>query len=241
MEKAAKIEKKKWTLHQAFAQAKTIKGYRFLDSAGLTLNRIGQFYKLLNIDPGGCLLTQRKEIADPYEIRFSSDTIWLHYAPIDSLTYLVDTAPEWIIGIAKDIEVKNFRSLGLRSQFFVETENIIKSSTSIAKIISGTLLQDIIAEVDRKEDVGIQYAVRFPIKKYIGFLRLNYIRTLVEGKEPVDYPADGFLFDIDIYWRREQPNAISRNETAGFLKTAADMEYEMLGKIGTSLLEEING
>ncbi|GEM_PF-6813724 len=241
MEKTARNGKKKWTLHQAFTQAKTVKGYRYLDSAGLTLNRIGQFYKQHNIDPGGCLLSQRREDADPYEIRFSADTIWLRYALIDSLTHVVDTAPEWITGIAKDIEVKNFRTLGLRSQFFVETENIVKSSTSLAKIISGVLLQDIIAEVEKKEDVGIEYAVRFPIKKYIGVLRMNNIRLLREPKDPVDYPSDGLLFDVDVYWRREEPNTISRNETAGFLKSAADIEYEMLGKIGARLLEEIDG
>ena len=107
MEDTEKNKKKKWTLHQAFTQAKTVKGYRYLDLAGLTLNRIGQFYEQHNIDAAGCLLRQRKEDVDPYEIRFSADTIWLHYAPIDSLNYVVDTAPEWIIGIAKDVEVKN--------------------------------------------------------------------------------------------------------------------------------------
>ena len=55
---------KKWTLHEAFVQAKLFNGFRYLDLSGVVLNRIGKFYEEKNIDPAGCLLRRRTDVRD---------------------------------------------------------------------------------------------------------------------------------------------------------------------------------
>jgi hypothetical protein len=241
MEKKSKSDFEKLSLHQAFVQARLVKGYRFLDLSGVVLNRIGELYEEMNISPGGGILSKRRNPKDPYAIRFSADVIWLHYAPVGSLEYLVDTASEWVNSIARDIEVKDFQSLGLRSQYFVRSRDIIKSSTLLGKRISGEMLQGVIADVSEARDVGVEYVVRVPIKKFIGVVRANTIRILREAGEPVEYPSDGLCFDVDIYWRRKEPNLIPRAETKGFIRAAADHTYELLEKVGYKLMEGVDG
>ncbi len=228
-------------LHQTFVQARLHKGYRYLDLSGVVLNRIGGLYEEVNIAPAGGILRKRKNVRDPYAIRFSAETIWLHYAPVESLGYIVDTANEWIQSIAKDIEVRNFGSLGIRSQFFVKSNDIIKSSTWLAKRISGEFLQEIIEDVSEERDTGISYMVRVPIKKFVAVIRMNIIRVVREAVEPIDYPSDGMIFDVDIYWRRGGNNTIPRAETKGFIRAASDQTYVLLDNIGYKLMGEGNG
>jgi len=238
------VEKKDlntWNLHQVFVQSGLVKGYRYLDLSGVVLNRIGDLYEEIGIDPAGGVLKKRKNIRDPYAIRFSTEAIWLQYAPIESLEYVVDTAHEWINSIAKDIEVRNFRTLGVRSHYFVASTNIIKSSTLLARKISGDILQDTITDVSEPRDVGLNYMVRVPVKNFIAVVRAQTIRVVREAIEPVDYPSDGLLFDVDIYWRKEGPNLIPRAETKGFVRSAADLTYDLLEKIGYKLLEGNHG
>jgi len=231
----------KLSLHQAFVQARLAKGYRFLDLSGIVLNRLGELYEEINISPAGGVLSKRRNSKDPYAVRFSTEVIWLRYVPLESLEYVVDTASDWINSIARDIEVKNFKTLGLRSQYFVKSTHIIKSATLLAKRISGEALQSIITDVGESRDVGIEYVVRVPINKFIAVVRANAIRILRVAEESIDYPSDGLCFDVDIYWQRKEPNLIPRAETKDFLRSGADHTYELLEKIGYKLMEDING
>jgi hypothetical protein len=238
--KGNKSDFEKLSLHQAFVQARLAKGYRFLDLSGIVLNRLGELYEEINIGPGGGVLSKRKNPRDPYAIQFSPDVIWLRYAPLESLEYLVDTANEWISSIARDIEVKNFQTLGLRSQHFVKSADIIKSSTLLAKRIFCDPLQGIIADVGEARDAGFRYMVRVPAGKFVAVVRMNTVRILRAAVEPFDYPSDGLCFDVDIYWRRKEPNLIPRAETKDFLRSAADQTYDLLAKIGYKLMEDVD-
>ena len=229
----------KLSIHKAFVQARLDKGYRYLDLTGLVLNRIGHLYEEMNVDPNGCNLRGRKDSRHPYAIRFSPEAIWLQYVPLDTLQYVVDTADEWISSIAKDLEIKNFQTLGMRSHYFVKSDNIVKSSTLLARKVSREILQAAIDDVEEERDVGFGYMVRVPIKKYIAVIRTQTVRILREAKTPDDYVSDGLLFDIDIYWRRKD-NLIPKAETKGFLKSAAEYTNEYLEKIGFYLMEGVN-
>lgn len=227
-------------LHQVFVQANLIKGYRYLDLSGVVLNRIADLYKEFSIDPNGALLKTPKDVKDPHALRFSVDRIWVQYAPIKSLKYVIDTAPEWIEGISKDIGVSRFNRLGLRAQYFMPCKNIIKSSTILSKKISGDIFQDMLADVDDKEDADLNYRVRIPIKDFIALIRVSIVRIERDAREPGDFPSDGFIYDMDIYRRRTSPDWLPRAETRGFLKSAADIVYDLLEK-GYSLMEVCNG
>lgn len=230
----------KLSLHQAFVQARLAKGYRFLDLSGTVLNRVGELYEAINIDPSGGVLSKRKNPKDPYTIRFSSGLIWLHYAPLESLEYVVDTAKEWIGSIARDIDVKNFLTLGLRSLYFVKSEDIIKSSKLLARKASGEVFQSVIADVDEQRDVGFEYMVRVPVDKFIAVVRAHAVRILRDAVEPIDYQSDGLCFDVDINWRRKKSGTIPRAETKNFLRQAADHTYDLLAKIGYKLMEDVD-
>lgn len=233
-----KNEIDKLELHQVFVQANTIAGYRYLDLTGVVLNRIGDLYSEHSIDPAGCLLKSPKDMKDPYAIRFSPDKIWVHYAPIESLKYVIDTAPEWITSIAKKLEVKKFSRLALRTQFFLQSKDIVKESTELSKQLSGKLLQDTIKEVDDPLEVAFEYRVRIPLKQYIASIRIAIVKIIREPTNPTEFPSDGIIFDLDIYRKGKSPNGLPQAETVGFLKTAMDYTYELLEKIGYKLLKE---
>ncbi len=232
---------KKLELHRAFVQARLVQGYRYLDLSGVVLNRLGDFYEEISIDPSGGLLHKRKDIRDPYSIRFSPENIWLQYAPVESLEYVVDTAPEWINSIARDIEVKNFRILGFRAQYFIISKNIIKTSARLARKFSGDILREVITEVGEERDTGFSYMVRIPVKNYITVIRIESLRITRPAVETTDYPGHGSIFDVDVYWRREGSNPIPRAETKGFLKSSSDVIYNFLDHIGYKHMEEEDG
>jgi len=231
----------KQRLHAVFVQANTIKGYRYLDLSGVVLNRIADRYREFTIDPGGCIMRDPKDAKDPYAIRFSSDRIWLHYVPVESLKYVLDTAPEWISSIAKDIDVRRFGRLGLRCQFFAPCKDIVKASTVLSKKISGDILQNTIAEVDDRKDAVVEYHMRVPVGRFIAAIHVATIKIMREPRTAVDFQSDGLLFDVDIYLRREPPTDIPRAETKGFLASAIDQVYNLLERVGYNLLEGYDG
>jgi hypothetical protein len=240
---AMKIEKNssKWLLHGAFVQGNPVKGYEYLDRSGAVLNKIGDMYNQRIIDPGGCLLSDRKDIKDPYSIRFSPNRIWLHYVSTDSLKYVIDTAPQWIQSIARDINVTHFSRLGLRVEYFAPSSDIISTSLYISKKISGDIFHSLINKVDSRDDVDIEYRLRVPLHPFMASVRIGIIKTSGEPRTPVEYSSDGLIFDVDVYRRSKKPEGLPRAETKSFLSQAVDKIYYLLEEIGYSVLEVSDG
>lgn len=227
----------KWNLHQVFVQANLIKGYRYLDLSGIVLNRISNLYKEFGIDPGGCLLQHPKDAKDPYAIRFSPDRIWLRYVPIESLAYVIDTAPEWINSIAKDIEVSKFSRLGLRSEFFLPCTNIAKASTFLTKRASSEIIGSKVAQIEDRQDVDTECHFRVRVANFIAAIRLRIVKIIREPTAPIDYDSDGLIFDVDIYLRKNPPEGIPRAHTRRFLTSATELVYDLLKDVAYNLVE----
>lgn len=236
-----KSSNNKLQLHAVFVQANPIAGYRYLDLSGIVLNRIADLYSGYTIDTEGCILIKPKDLKDPYSIRFSAQRIWLHYALIESLKYVEDTASQWIESISKDIEVTRFSRLGVRSEFFTPCTDIVKSTTILSRKVSSSVFQSMIAEVEDPADAAIEFTIRIPIKQFIASIRVTTVRIIrkpTESTKSIDYPSDGLIFDVDIYRRRKPPEGLSKAEIKGFIKSASDHTSELLEKVGYSLLEE---
>lgn len=227
----------KWNLHQVFVQANTIKGYRYLDLSGVVLNRISNLYEEFGIDPGGCLLQYPKDAKNPYAIRFSPDRIWLHYVPIESLAYVVDTAPEWISSIAKDIEVSRFSRLGLRSEFFLPCTNIAKASTFLTKRVSSEIIASRVNQIEDRLDVATECHFRLRVANFITAIRLRIVKIIREPTTPRDYDSDGLIFDVDVYLRKNPPEDILRGQTRNILTSATDQVYDLLKDVAYNLVE----
>lgn len=231
----------KWQLHTVFVQANSVQGYRYFDLTGVVLNRIASRYENTTIEPVSCLLRGPKDPKDPYAIHFSVDRIWLQYAPVESLTYVVDTAPEWIRAIAQDLEVTKFSRLGLRPIFFVPSTNIINASSLLARNVSDDLLRRTIEEVDDREDADFEYRVRVRAGQSIATIRIGTVIIRREPQSPQDYASDGLLFDTDIYERVKAPDSIPRAQTKRFLVHASQLARDLLEEIGYNLLRSVHG
>ena len=231
----------KWNLHTAFVQANTIKGYRYLDLSGVVLNRVAEHYENFTVEPAGCALRNPKNENDPFAIRFGPDRIWLQYISLDSLQLVVDTAPEWINGIATDIEVTQFSRLALRVRFFTSSDRIVEATARLFRGITSGSLHGMIAEVKDKKDVRAAYGIRVPIDDLIADIHIVSMTTARPAQSPEEYPSDGFIFDVDLYRRAEAPDVIPRRETARFLESANRHVYDLLEKVGYKLLEESHG
>lgn len=95
------IQPSTWSIHEVFVQANLVDGFEYLDRSGVVLNRIRRDFRTLNVvDPNGTVLSEPREANGPYALRFGSERIWLHYAPVDSPEHIVATAPGLIRGIA---------------------------------------------------------------------------------------------------------------------------------------------
>lgn len=228
---------RKWNLHQVFVQANIIKGYRYLDLSGVVLNRISNLYKEFGIDPGGCLLQYPQDAKNPHAIRFSPDRIWLHYIPIESLSYVVDTAPEWISSIAKDIEVSKFSRVGLRSEFFLPCTNIAEASTFLTKKVSSEIIASKVTQLEDRPDVDTRCHFRLRMANFIAAIRLRILKIVREPTTPRDYDSDGLIFDVDVYLRKNPPEDIPRGQTKRILTSATDQVYDLLKDVAYKLVE----
>jgi hypothetical protein len=228
----------KTQLHSVFIQANTLSGYRYLDLSGVVLNRIAELYNEFSVDPSGCLLKKPKNPKNPYSIRFSPDRMWLCYAPVESLTYVLDTASEWIESIAKDIEVSRFSRFGLRSLYFTPRENMCKSAALLSKKLSSDVFRKLVVELEDPSDVLIDYSIRIPLKQYIAGIHVTAVKVLRPPIEPTEFLSDGLLFDLDIYRKRNLPDALPRAETRSLLKSTTTFTYELLESIGYNLMED---
>lgn len=229
-----------WQLHTAYVQANTIKGYRYLDLSGVVLNRIGEHYNEVGIDLSGGTLSKPKDDLLPRAIRFSSGHIWLHYSEPESLAQVVDSAPEWIRGIAENLEVTKFSRLGLRIVYFLPSKDWHEDTQGLAQIVSPDFLGSKIGPVDDVEDVSFGYGVRIQSGDLIVHLQLGAVRPAGDVGSSV-YSAPGLIFDIDLYERGKKGEGLPRRRTNGFIDLASSQASDYLEEIGTTILEGLDG
>jgi hypothetical protein len=207
-------------LQDTFVQVDNIKGFRYLDLTGQVLNRISHNYRQYGVDPIlGCILTIPTSPDFPTQIRFSSGQIWLHYQGENSAARAVDTAYEWIQGIAQDIEVSSFKRFGMRCLYFVELEQFVRDSGLLLDSLSSDIIRSQI-KVHEKEDIDIGLHFRTPIEGMVARISVDTIRlTRVQASEQSQDERDGFMFDVDVY-RSGQFAGIPRGEVKELMKNA---------------------
>ncbi len=130
-----------WSVHDVFVQANVVHGYRYLDLSGVVLNILSDRYKQVNlISPAGTSLSDPVDMKDPYEIRFSSARIWLHYVGIDAVQKIEGTAREMMKSIAEKFEMNEFNRYGVRVSYFIATKDVLKAADMVTqKLVSESI------------------------------------------------------------------------------------------------------
>jgi hypothetical protein len=96
----------------------------------------------------------------------------------------------------------------------------------------------LVVELEDPSDVLIDYSIRIPLKQYIAGIHVTAVKVLRPPIEPTEFLSDGLLFDLDIYRKRNLPDALPRAETRSLLKSTTTFTYELLESIGYNLMED---
>jgi len=229
---------KTWTLHGIFVQANLIAGYRYLDLSGTVLNRLGPRYNRVDfVAPEGSHLIEPKDEADPYELSFGSDRIWLHYTADRTLADVANTAPPLIRGIAEDIETQQINRMGLRSVYYVPTDDVITAGESIASKIIGGPLAEYVTKSPR-EDLPLNVELPFTYGEVEVMLRIRWINVTRPPSTPADYPQAGLTLDIDV-GKRPTSDAFRRADIKNLTSELVKISERLFSKTGPDLLEEV--
>ena len=228
-----------WSLHKVFVQLNLVDGFRYLDRSGVVLNRIRRDYQeLAFVDPIGLLLRGGKREELPYEVRFSTDRIWLYYTPVTSLERVAVTAPPIIRDIARDIETQSFDRLGLRAEYFVPSERAREASDQIASKIIGGPFSSFLTPTPR-DDLRLSLEIPFSREQKDIIVRVRKIDITTPATKPGDYPQAGLSFDIDVGQRSSQDSLYRPADIPKLAESAVKTLKELLSELGRQILEGV--
>ena len=230
----------RWELKTAFAQGNFYKGYRYLDLAGVVLNRVGEEFRDRVVGADGTTLLTRLDSQPPRAVRFSTESVWLHFLPIDSLATIRTTASQWIQSIAKDLEVTEFTRVGVRAQFFLPREDIVSAANVLRRMIPFSLKDSGEMKVpDRPDDAEFLCSTRFSVGRDVVRVAIQTIHITRPAENPGDYPGDGLLLDIDAYRRTPDTPRLRRGDVTGVIGTEVGRILAALQDVGQPLLEGV--
>ena len=239
-EPRAREDPQRWELHAAYVQANMLQGFRYLDLSGVVLNKVADRYRVHTVDPGGTVLRDPVTEDAPYQVRFGADRIWLHYAPLESLAPVLDTAAGWIQSISTDIEVTRFSRLGLRIDYFHPVTDLVATTKALNDLMPVRLLEGFVSPVKHDDDAEFSFSTRFPVEKLIVKILINSVHIMAPWSKPGDYESNGVSFALDVYEQPHDGNSIRRNGVPDFLERARAQIEGLVESIGVPILQELN-
>jgi len=102
-------------ISDAFVQANTIKGFRFLDHAGVIMNRWIEEFPTHQVDPNGLHMEAKDSVLR--EFRVNTDRIWLRFSFPETVQFVARQAQSMITEICNMLGVKDCRRVGMRLQY----------------------------------------------------------------------------------------------------------------------------
>ncbi len=230
-----------WKPHNAFVQANLVAGYRYLDLSGVVLNRIADQFGDVAVDPSGAYLHSRLDEGPPFALRFSSERIWLQLAGVDSLSAVVNTAPEWIRGISRDIDVNYYSRLGFRVVHFIPFEDGIKQAAdSLARFVTSEDLTEYAGRDVSENETGFTHTFRMGIRRMTAQVTLNTIIITRPPRTPAEYPSNGVFLDIDVWERPATRKRLGRGSVSAFLRDGRTNIEELVRVIGDPVIGALN-
>ena len=218
---------KRW-LADAFFQANTIKGHRYLDDAGKIMNRWDSEFP--NKDVGLQGLFMRNPDAVMRELRVDNRTIWIHFSFGDRLKQITALSINTTTEICGILEVKQFSRLGLRVQFIYDVSDITIENGQIINRIFVPAIQGII-EGGRPRD-SFQFVVKAGTQQKPVTLRVASVEKKPEAKSPPGFPEHGLLIDADIF----QTQTSHLDDLKRFMQSAQNWVDDELPKIESAVL-----
>ena len=185
---------KRW-LSDAFFQANTIKGYRYLDEAGKIMNRWDSEFASKDVGVQG-LLMQNPD-AMMRQLRVDNRTIWIHFGMADRLRQIIELSVNTTTEICGILDIKQFSRLGLRIQFIYDVSDVTGESGQIINKILVPAFQGIIKGGQPQNN--FQLAVNTGTQQNPVTLRVATVDKKPEAKAPSGFPEHGLLIDADIF------------------------------------------
>jgi len=164
-----------WLIRNAYVQANTVAGWRYLDLSGVVINRLGPTYSQVTINTAGGTLSEPLVDNVPSSVQFTPHRILLRYEPIESLQLVADTASDTIRSIAADLEVRKFARVGLRVQYFVPCRDLVLATRMLLRNIAKPLLADQDTP-DARESTNLELAFPVALDRSDAMVRVRVVR-----------------------------------------------------------------
>lgn len=183
-------------LVDAFFQADTIRGYRYLDDAGKIMNRWDSFFPEKSVGLEGLTMTNKGAVMR--QLRVDARTIWLHLHIPDNIQQVESLVHDTATGVSEIIAVEQFRRIGLRLQFVYGVQSADAAIPFVVQNLYGV-------QWLRKNDLlfwknkGFEFMVPLPADGISVNLRVSLVRR--DPKTPVrkNIPIEAIMIDLDLF------------------------------------------
>ena len=202
----------------AFFQAETLKGYRYLDTAGQIMNDLDDRFEQMTVSVEGLTATRPVDPLDHLRaVRVSPERIWLQYGPRTGWTELRQEASALVERLATAMRIKGYSRQGLRTQLLYPVDDLDEVVRRFAgRVHNADIVRwDVLGEVFlagvsvriRSGNLKASVTVR-PVRRLDAPIRGRAVgedELLVPSAEDAPLPDTGLLFDADIYDDRQTP------------------------------------
>lgn len=220
-------------LVEAFFQASTVKGHRYLDDAGKIMNRWDAHFPEKSVGLDGLIMANADSVFRG--LRVDTRTIWIHCSLPDSLNRVVSLAHDTTAEIAKIIEVDQFRRIGLRLQYVYGVQNLENAAQQMAENLFSTSWCNM-TDPSFLSRSGFEFMVPLGTEELAANLRVGVVKRDPKVKVKEKIPETGIMIDLDII--RSQITDI--RDLKGILGKAKSLVEDKLPTIRDNVLQGVN-
>ncbi len=215
----------------AFVQANTVKGNRYLDDAGKIMNEWDDSFPEKQVGLEG--LHMRNSDKALREMRVSTSTIWLAFFEPDTLQLVLDQSSNVIQKVAEIIEVEKFSRVGVRTQYVYPVGDVPKAVASLAKRIVGTYVESLVD--DKSKWHALEVATDVVKENARVKLIITFVTRSQQKGNISKLPPHGVMFDIDVLTKPDE--SIDASRLKGFLRHAGTEVAVVLDRIAPGIME----
>lgn len=201
-------------LVDAYFQADTVRGYRYLDDAGKIMNRWDSQFPEKSVGLEG--LTMANKSAVMRQLRVDTRTIWLNLHSPDNLQQVQNLAYEVTSEISDTIGVDQFRRVGLRLQYVYGVRN---TDIATAPLVRNLLAEEWLRDIDSTfwTAKAFEFMVPLPAEGINVNLRVALVRRNPIAQAGEKIPVQGIMIDLDLF----RSEVTDLRDLKGILRKAA--------------------
>ena len=220
-------------LVDAYFQARTVKGYRYLDDAGKIMNQWDTYFPEKTVGIDGLNMANMDAVLR--RLRVDMNNIWLNLNIPDNIDQVVNLAHDTTTRVAEIIGVDQFRRVGLRLEYVYAVKDTGSATVqAISNLFSGQWLTATDNAVWRRR--AFQFMVPLNSRDPEVNLRVAVVRRHPKMQPRKELPESGIMADLDLF----RTGIIDVRDLKAFLSKAKEWIEKEFPSVRDDLLKEVD-